>query len=61
VTDNYWDDHSDEDRITEVRELVRWIDTTRPADMDQMFYVHYHEELMLAVRDLLDILERRPA
>ncbi|AUM20284.1 hypothetical protein CSW53_27370 (plasmid) [Rhodococcus ruber] len=49
---------SDGDRITEVEELFADLDGVLPAEMTPLFYEHSYWELMLAVRDLLDILHR---
>lgn len=57
MADDYWAHYSADDRIREVRELLSSIDKTRPADMDQMFYMRCHDELVLAVRDLLDVID----
>lgn len=49
---------SDGGRITEVEELFADLDGVLPAEMTPLFYEHSYWELMLAVRDLLDILHR---
>jgi uncharacterized protein YhaN len=59
VADDYWDEHTDDDRISEVRDLLHQIDSTPLPDLNQIFYMTCHDELVLAVRDLLEIIDRR--
>lgn len=44
-------------RIAEIRSTISSFDSTSPADMSVFFYMHGFNELDLAVRDLLQIVE----
>ena len=44
-------------RIAEIRSTISSFDRTSPADMSVIFYMHGFNELDLAVRDLLQIVE----
>ena len=44
-------------RIVEIRSIISSFDSTSPADMSGFFYMHGFNELDLAVRDLLRIVE----
>ena len=44
-------------RIAEIRSTISSFDSTSPADMSVLFYMHGFNELDLAVRDLLQIVE----
>ena len=46
-----------ESRIAEIRSTIESLDSTSPADMSVFFYMHGFNELDLAVRDLLQIVE----
>ncbi len=46
-----------ESRIAEIRSTISSLDNTSPADMSDFFYMHGFNELDLAVRDLLQIVE----
>ena len=46
-----------ESRIAEIRDIISPLDSASPADMSEFFYVHGFNELDLAVRDLLRIVE----
>lgn len=52
-------------RLTEIRSTISSLDSTSPADMSEFFFMHGFNELDLAVRDLLTIVEKlrehRPA
>ncbi|WP_043509219.1 hypothetical protein [Georgenia sp. SUBG003] len=47
-------DDRDDERVRGARELLGWINNIRPTDMTQLFYMHCHNELVLALEDLLD-------
>ena len=44
-------------RIAEIRELLQAFDDTPHTDMTQLYYLHGFNELDLAVRDLLHIID----
>ncbi len=44
-------------RIAEIRSTISSFGSTPPADMSMFFYMHGFNELDLAVRDLLQIVE----
>ena len=46
-----------ESRIAEIRSTISSLDDTSPADMSKFYYMHGFNELDLAVRDLLRIVE----
>jgi hypothetical protein len=46
-----------EGRIAEIRDTIESLDSTSPADMTEFYYMHGFNELDLAVRDLLQIVE----
>ena len=46
-----------ESRIAEIRSTISSLDDTSPADMTEFYYMHGFNELDLAVRDLLLIIE----
>lgn len=51
-------DLSEQQRITEVEELLADFDNAPQDAMTPLFYAHAYTELDLAVRDLLDIIHR---
>ncbi|WP_043497270.1 hypothetical protein [Georgenia sp. SUBG003] len=53
-------DDRDDERVRGARELLGWINNIRPTDMTQLFYMHCHNELVLALEDLLDVIDGRP-
>lgn len=45
------------ERIADIRTLVRDLDDTPPGEMTPLYYQHGFNELDLAVRDLLHIID----
>ena len=53
------DPESAAERIAEIRELLQDLDDTPHTKMTQLYYQHGFNEIDLAVRDLLHIIDTR--